>query len=407
MNMNALRMTHAGLVVLVAGLMVATAVKEATAGIGIGFGGVGGGIGISVGRGGQRPGQRVQSTKKHLRGGQSARQAPRTSSGRTATNQSQPVPTGTKVASPAKATKSVPAKVAAPAKAPQAPLELIDVRLIDIGNVELGEGPRFRVLVKNPSAAKLQSSLEVMISAGISDAFSPELPTAVGAIEPLAPGQVVPVELRLPVESMAMIYPGRKEPFPFSTLFVLVGGPKNMLGSSSITKLKVLPLGDVKLADLAISPLPSRAVPVGLPLELRGEGFGPQVGKVQLTVDGVKIDLDVLGWSELGIAVQMPKLSLTQPKNVQLQVLRADGQPAKPMALTAVLPTEGAVEEVPFPKTAPQEVAGKPTESPEVATTASPEGPAEEDKEPAPAQQSLSLAQAFGGLGLPPAEEKE
>lgn len=413
--MNALRKTRAGLVVLVAGLMVGSAVSDASAGIGIGFGGGGGGgIGISVGRGGQRgygPGQRAQSAKKHLRGGQTARQAPRTSSSRSQPPQSQPVQS-TRVAAPAKTTKPVPAKVAATAKAPQSPLELVDVRLIDIGNVELGEGPRFRVLVKNTTATKLKSPLEVMISAGISDAFSPELPTAVETVEPLAAGQIVPVELRLPVESMAMTYPGRKEPFPFSTLFVLVGGPKNMLGSSSITKLKVLQLGDVRLADLAIASLPSREVPVGLPLELRGEGFGPQVGKVQLTVDGVKLDLDILGWSELGIAVQMPKLSLTEPKKVQLQVLRADGQPAKPMALTAVLPPEGVdvVEEVPFPATAPQVAAAQANAQPEVAqaaTPATPEASAEEDKEPAAPQQSLSLAQAFGGLGLPPAEEKE
>lgn len=403
--MNASRQFRAGLVVVVAELMVCLLSVPAFAGIGIGFGG----IGIGVGRGGQHghgPGHRVQSAKKQLHGrrqGQATRVAPRT------TTQARTPTASTRSSHPVVRPQAT-AAAAKPAPLPRFPLELLDVRLIDIGNAALGEGPRFRVVLRNATSAPLRHPLEVMISGGISDAFSAELPTAVQGIEPLGPGQIVPVELRLPAEAMAMAYPGHKQPYPFSTLFVHIGGPKNMLGSSSITKLAVLPLGEIRLADIALAPPARPDVPVGQPLELRGEGFGPQTGRVVLSVGGVKLNLEVLGWSELGVAVQMPKLAISEPTNVQLQVLRADGQPAKPLSLTAVLPDVALVaeEKVPFPRVAEQRASLQPAIAPSGAVAAtSPGSTATSDtpSEPATPQQPLSLAQAFGNLGLPPSDK--
>ncbi len=409
--MNASRKTRTGLVVIAAELIVCLLAGASFGGVGIGIGGIG--VGISVGRGGHRGqgGQRAPSVKKQLQGrrnGPVARVAPRVLPGRTSTASA---PSGQHTAlTKTTATKSAPARVAAPTPASKFPLELVDVRLIDIGNVASGEGPRFRVVVKNVTSAPLKRPLELMISAGISDAFSPALPAAVQEIEPLGPGQAVAVELRLPAESMAMAYPGRKQPLPFSMLFVLVGGPKNLLGSSSITKLAVRPLGEVRLADIAIAPPASRDVTVGLPLELQGEGFGPQTGQVLLTVGGVKLNMEILGWNELGIAVRMPKLALAQSTKVQLQVMRADGQPAKPLALTAVLPdvSVAAAEDVPFPLSVPQSPAAQPTVEPESAATPTSAGSeilSDAQAETSAEQQPLSLAQAFGELGLPPSDK--
>ncbi len=295
----------------------------------------------------------------------------------------------------------------APQQAAQFPLELVDVRLVDLGNASAGQGPRFRIVLKNITPFPLSRPFEVMLTAGISDDFSPSLPTAVEGLAAMAPGAVVPVDLRLPVEVMAMTYPGRAEPGPFSMLFVLVGGPKNALGSSSVTTMAVLPLGDVRPVDLAIAPPANPEVAVGGPVELQGEGFGSEAGQVFLNVGGLKLNAEVLGWSELGIAVRMPELALTSPTPVQLLVTRVDGQSAAPLPLTAVLPAPSAApattEEVPFPLGAPQEAApvAVPTEgfAPQL-----PVAPTEGDAQAAIVTESEaapSLAQAFGGLGLP------
>jgi hypothetical protein len=301
--------------------------------------------------------------------------------------------------SPATATTTKPsaaAKNTIPAAAPKLPFEVVDVRLVDVGESALGEGPRFRVVLKNVTAKAMKQPREVMISAGVSDTFSADLPTAVQELKILGPGESASLDLRLPVESMAMEYPGSDEPSPFSTLFVQIGGRKNVLGSSSITKLAVVPLSEIRMTDLAITPLAAKEVPVGQPLELQGEGLGPEQGTVQLTVGEVKMDLEVLAWSELGIAVQMPKLALKQPTKVQLQIVRSDGELAKPMALTAVLPATPAVakEEVPFPKATPVKTveapAKEPAKAPEGIEATSPANADSNNGEP------VGLAQAFG-----------
>lgn len=284
----------------------------------------------------------------------------------------------------------------------QFPLELIDIRLVDLGNPSASQGPRFRVVLKNVTPFALQRPFEVLLTAGISDDFSPSLPTAVEGVAEMAPGATVGVDLRLPVEAMAMTYPGRAETAPLSMLFVSVGGPKDAQGTSSVTTMAVLPLIQVRTVDLAIAPPTTPTVDVGAPVELQGEGFGNEAGKVLLNVDGQELNIEVLGWSELGIAVRMPDLALTGPTPVPLLVTRADGQTAAPLPLTAVPPAPTAeptaTDEVPFPSTAPQEAA------PEAVAPQLPIAPTEGDAQAASksaTDEAPSLAQAFGGLGLP------
>lgn len=432
--MNAIHKTRVGLVVVAAGLIVFQTSGVATGGgIGIGFGGVG----ISVGRGGHRghgPGHRVQSAKKHFRGGAASRVTPRLQQGRApapsnrSLANSSPAPaasskvTKTKtakvpVASSATATAAAAKKPAsppttAPPVAPKLPLELVDLRLIDIGNVEAGQGPRFRIQLKNATTEALKKPLEVLLSAGISSDFRAELPTGVQEIKPLGAGEVATVELRLPAESMKMTYPGAQEKQPFSTLFVLIGGPKNLLGSSSISELKVLTLDKVRMADIVVAAPVDKTVAIGELLQLTGEGFGPKTGSVKLKVAGVAWNLEVVDWNELGVQVRMPELALTEPTKVQLQVLRSDGQPANMLTLTAVLPDLSAVaaaEQVPFPSETERDDLEQPMTAESVAQAAAAEAEAEQDdaSDAAAPQQPLSLAQVFGGLGLPPSDSKE
>jgi hypothetical protein len=405
-DMNLFRPARIALVLVAAQLMVGLLPGVSWGGVGVGFGGIGISVGPRNGQRGNSPGQRGQAGRKPLnprRNSQDSRGTSSTATNRAPSTTTRPKTTAsTTKPTAASATAAAAAKKSASAVAPKLPFEVVDVRLVDVGELALGEGPRFRVVLKNVTAAAMKQPREVMISAGISDTFSADLPTAVQELKILGPGESAPVDLRLPAEAMTMAYPGRDEPSPFSTLFVQIGGRKNVLGSSSITKLAVLPLSEIHMTDLAITPPAAKEVPVGQPLELQGEGLGPEQGTVQLTVGEVKMDLEVLAWTELGIAVQMPKLALKQPTKVQLQIVRADGEVAKPMALTAVLPAVTAVakETVPFPATTPV----KTVESPAKAQPKAPAGI--EASSPANADSNngepVGLAQAFGEVAPAP-----
>jgi len=132
------------------------------------------------------------------------------------------------------------------------------------------------------------------------------------------------------------------------------------------------------------------AAEVGTPVALPGEGFGLQAGKVTFNVAGLKLDAELLDWSENGITVRMPQLALTSPTPVQLLVTRADGQAATPLTLTAVLPVAApSNDEVPFP-TSPLL-----PEAPEAEATG------EEAQASVDTETEASPSLAFGGLGLP------
>ncbi|MDZ4783328.1 MAG: hypothetical protein SGJ19_24030 [Planctomycetia bacterium] len=303
------------------------------------------------------------------------------------------MPVVAKVAPPALPTVIRPASLVTPQPAPQPqvqfPLELVDVRLVDLGNASAGVGPRFRLVLKNVTPATLSQPFEVVLTAGISRDFSPALPTGVETVAEIAAGAVLPVDVRLPVDAMTMNYPGRPEPAPFSTVFVMVNGPKNAAGASSVTTMAVLDLADVRLVDMSIA-ASNAAAEVGTPVALPGEGFGLQAGKVTFNVAGLKLDAELLDWSENGITVRMPQLALTSPTPVQLLVTRADGQAATPLTLTAVLPVAApSNDEVPFP-TSPLL-----PEAPEAEATG------EEAQASVDTETEASPSLAFGGLGLP------
>lgn len=367
--MKPLWKTRTGLLIVVLEVILGLSASSAFAGISVG----GFGVGISIGgRGGSHHSRSYAKKRVHVH-----RQTP-------------VVPVVAKVAPPALPPVIKPARPAAPQAAAspvsQFPLELVDVRLVDLGNASAGVGPRFRLVLKNVTLSKLDKPLEVVLTAGVSRDFSPALPTGVESVAELAPGATVPVDVRLPADAMAMNYPGRPQPAPLSVVFVMVNSPKNAFGTSNVTTMAVLPLADVRLVDLAIA-TPETPAEIGTPVALPGEGFGLQAGKVAFNVAGMKLDAELLDWSENGITVRMPQLALSSPTPVQLLVTRADGQAAAPVALTAVLPataTPAATEEVPFPSSPLLEAA-----------------PAAEAEAQASADAEVTPSLAFGSLGLP------
>ncbi len=122
----------------------------------------------------------------------------------------------------------------------------------------------------------------------------------------------------------------------------------------------------------------------------------------------MKLNAEVLGWSELGVAVRMPSLALTSPTPVQLTIGRADGQTAQPITLTAVLPDSNAnpntTEEVPFPQgpaTQPAPAAPAAPQAPVNFPTNGglPSGGVAQAADPAVSlSEAMSLAQAFSNL---------
>ncbi|MBI1900399.1 MAG: hypothetical protein HYS13_04695 [Planctomycetia bacterium] len=212
-------------------------------------------------------------------------------------------------------------------------LQLVDVRLVEPGMPEQKLGPRFRLFVKNASPFGISRPIDLVVAAGIDRKFEQGLPSAVERISGLAPGQVATIEIRLPIESMAMQYPGEEKPAPFSTLFVMVTGQQDLLGNATIKPLAILPRIGIQFVDLALHKPADARVPTGAVVTLAGEGFGIDGGQVILSLGQAKLVGQIVNWGPTAIQVKLPELALATPTAAQIVVARADGQSAPAMEM--------------------------------------------------------------------------
>ena len=137
-------------------------------------------------------------------------------------------------------------------------MQLIDLRFVDPGNPVEKVGPRFRVFFRNSSPA-ISLPFDMVLAGGIDRQLKPGLPQAVERVSAMQPGQAIGVDVRLPIEAMAMTYPGEARPAPFSMLFVLIAGQQDLLGGAKLQTLAVVPRIGIQPVELAV-------IKVGCPL---------------------------------------------------------------------------------------------------------------------------------------------
>jgi hypothetical protein len=174
----------------------------------------------------------------------------------------------------------------------------------------------------------MRGPFDLVLAAGIDGKFQPILPQTSERVAALTPGQTLTFDLRLPVESLSMAYPGQSEPAPFSTLFVLVSDSQDLLGNTRIEQLAALPRTRVPMVDLALVNPADSIVPSGATLTLAGEGFGFEAGNVVLSLPGLDLQTQVIGWGPGSVQVKLPQLPLAAGTLGKLVVTRGDGQSA-------------------------------------------------------------------------------
>ena len=239
-------------------------------------------------------------------------------------------------------------------------LSLVDVRFVDPGSPAQQLGPRFRIVLRNNGPLAIRRPIDLVLAAGIDRRLIANLPQSSERISLLAPGQVLPIDIRLPIESMAMAHPGEAKPAPFSMLFVMLAGQRDLQGAPALKQLAVLPRINILPVDLDLLTPANSAAPLGSTITLRGEGFGIIPGRVILSLPGLELNTKVVNWSPLGVQVELPKLALATPALAKLIVIRNDDMqrvlPIKATPPVFVVPAAPAAVAAPAPVAAPAAV---------------------------------------------------
>ncbi len=220
-----------------------------------------------------------------------------------------------------------------------AALKLIDIRWIDAGIPKEKLGPAFRVVVRNVGHAPIFRPFDLLMTACAGDKLNLKFPTAVKTIKGLRPGQTLVINMRLPIESLAMAYPGQKAPAPFNTVTVLAStGQKGPAAGGAVKTLAVLPLAKILPVDIVLARPKSYVFPAGSVMLIKGEGFALAPGKVVVKTAGVALAAEILNWTPLGVEVKLPHLPLAHPTRARLFVVRKDGMTSRPMLFDLDLP---------------------------------------------------------------------
>jgi hypothetical protein len=186
-------------------------------------------------------------------------------------------------------------------------------------------GPRYRVWVRNNRPTPIAGPFNVVLMAANSPEPAQNLPQAGVRIETLNPGELKAVDIRLPLTVANMSVDELGQPAPFQSLHVLVDSHQEIQeerednNGAVISRLEILPI------DPALFATRKADGPEGSTLEVAGEGFGPQPGNLILTVGGVRMQAEVLNWSELGAQVRFPNLPFSPDAKIAVAVQRTDG----------------------------------------------------------------------------------
>ncbi|MCC7083658.1 MAG: hypothetical protein IT427_01470 [Pirellulales bacterium] len=206
-------------------------------------------------------------------------------------------------------------------------LQLLAIRAVDSGDPAQNLGPRFRVWIRNNTPTPLLRPFNMLLMAARDMLPTADLPQAGLRIEAMQPGQILPVDIRLPVQAndanLGMVH-------------VLVDSHREIPEVFEDNNGIVLPRGEVMSVDPALlaADVPT-AVP-GAEINVAGEGLGLAAGQVIVKLAGLDLAADVLGWSDLGLRIKLPAVQIVNPVDAQIIAIRADGKQVSPLPLKVV-----------------------------------------------------------------------
>ncbi len=217
-------------------------------------------------------------------------------------------------------------------------LQLLAVRFVDPGHLELCEGPRFRVWARNNSARTIVKGFNVLLLAANTREAVTELPQAGVRVDSIEPGEIKAFDIRLPFEASTLGRDASGNATPFSQLHVLVDSHREIPEAFEENNGAVIARGDILPVDPAIFGADSMTPLAGTELNIAGEGFGPEPGQVLVHVGGIELQAEIEGWYDLGVRVKLPSLALASPTDAQLIVIRGDTAASNPLPIQLTMP---------------------------------------------------------------------
>lgn len=206
-------------------------------------------------------------------------------------------------------------------------LQLLAIRLVDSGDAEQNLGPRFRVWIRNNTPAPLLKPFNVLALAARDVVPSADLPQAGVRIESMQPAQILPVDIRLPIQA--------NDP-NLGMVHVLVDSHRELAEAFEDNNGLVLPRSEVMSVDPALLAADTQAAAPGAEINIAGEGLGAAPGQVIVKLAGLDMAGEVIGWSELGLRIRLPVLQIVNPVDAQIIAIRADGKQIPPLPLKVV-----------------------------------------------------------------------
>jgi hypothetical protein len=221
----------------------------------------------------------------------------------------------------------------------QTDLQLLAVRFVDPGHPDEKLGPRYRVWFRNNSAEPIEKPFNVMLFAGNDDKLTADLPRSGVRVKAIEAGDIQSVDIRLPMEATTMWHDADGNPAPFQVLQAMVDANREIVDATRTNNGAAISRDEVLSIDPAAFEADPTKLTAGSEMILAGEGLGPQPGQVLVSVGGKELQAEVLGWYDLGVRINVPRLELSEPTQAEVVVVRGDGAATNPVKVT-LLPGE-------------------------------------------------------------------
>ncbi|MBS0207030.1 MAG: hypothetical protein JSS49_29490 [Planctomycetes bacterium] len=212
-------------------------------------------------------------------------------------------------------------------------LQLLAVRFVDNGHPEQNLGPRYRAWIRNNSQVQITAPFSVLALASNDPTPSADLPQAGVVIPTMDIGEIKPVDIRLPLAANRLGVTPEGHRVPFNYLHVLVDSHQQIAEFDETNNGSVVSRTDILPVDPAAFSTDQTASSPGATLTIAGEGFGPEPGRVLVSVGGQQTEALIQGWYDLGIRFTVPNYNLTGAVDADILVVRGDGAVSNPLDL--------------------------------------------------------------------------
>jgi len=210
-------------------------------------------------------------------------------------------------------------------------LQLLAVRFVDNGHPEQNLGPRYRVWVRNNSQVQITDPFSVLVLADNDTVPNAGVPQAGVVIPSMDIGEIKPVDIRLPLEANRIGTTPEGYKVPFAYLHVLVDSHQQIAETDETNNGSVVARTEILPVDPAAFSTDQTAAAPGGTLTIAGEGFGPEPGRVLVSVNGQNTEALIQGWYDLGIRFTVPMYTLTGTVEAEVLVVRGDGAVSNPL----------------------------------------------------------------------------